>query len=92
MSTDIIHSKIELLEAQIENLVNSGHFTENEMDRLSSPLRAELESLKKQIPLYGMTPESYAKGKKIHQQFFKHLGFATPKRHNIFDMVSISKG
>ncbi|MBC7847226.1 MAG: hypothetical protein H7Y10_12115 [Flavobacterium sp.] len=92
MSNDIIHSKIELLEDQIENIERSGHFTEKEIDRLAAPMRSELAILKAHIPLYGMTPESYNQGKKIHQKFFKHLGFSAPTRHNIFDMVSISKG
>ncbi len=92
MSNDIIHSKIELLEEQIENIERSGHFTEKEIDRLSAPMRSELAILKEHIPLYGMTPESYNQGKKIHQKFFEHLGFSAPTRNNIFDMVSISKG
>lgn len=73
MSNDIIHSKIELLEEQIENLFNSGHFTEKEMDRLSAPLREELESLKMQINLYGMTQESYNEGLKMHHYYFSQM-------------------
>lgn len=46
MSEDLIHSKIELLYEQIENLEKSGFFTEEEMDRLSSPLRIELALMK----------------------------------------------
>ena len=49
MSNDTLASKIELLQEQIHNLENSGFFTEKEMDRLSFPLRNELESLRKQI-------------------------------------------
>lgn len=44
---DNLNEKIALLEDQIENLERSGYFTEKEMDRLSSPLRDELESLQK---------------------------------------------
>jgi len=70
MSNDIIHSKIELLEEQIENFERSGYFTESEINRFSSPLREELESLKKQINLYGMEQEEYNEGKRIHQLWF----------------------
>lgn len=42
---DLIISKIELLDEQIENLERSGYFTEMEMDRLSAPMKAEKESL-----------------------------------------------
>lgn len=73
MSNDIIHSKIELLEEQIENLFNSGHFTEKEMDRLSAPLRDELENLKKQINLYGMDQDNYNEGVKMHRYHFAQM-------------------
>jgi hypothetical protein len=72
MSNDILHSKIELLEEQIENIERSGRFTEKEIDKLVAPLREELASLKKQIPLYGMTPESYNEGKRIHSLWFSN--------------------
>ena len=42
---ELINSKIDLLEAQIENLERSGYFTEMEMDRLSAPMKAEKEVL-----------------------------------------------
>lgn len=45
MSENIIESKKELLQEQIENLEKSGFFTEKEMDRLTNPLRKELEDL-----------------------------------------------
>lgn len=73
MSNDILHSKIELLEEQIENIERSGHFTENEIDRLAAPMRTELENLKKQINLYGMTPEQYSEGVKIHNIYFTNI-------------------
>lgn len=47
MTEDLLKSKIELLEAQILNFEKSGFFTEKEIDRLSAPLRLELEILNK---------------------------------------------
>lgn len=41
MSNDILTSKIELLQDQIDNLEKSGFFTEAEMDRACSSLRIE---------------------------------------------------
>jgi hypothetical protein len=73
MSNDIIHTKIELLEEQIENIERSGHFTEKEINRLSSPLREELESLKKQLNLYGMNQEKYNEGVKMHRHYFSQM-------------------
>lgn len=73
MSNDIIHSKIELLEEQIENIERSGYFTEKEMDRLSAPLREELENLKKQLNLYGMDQASYNEGVKMHRYYFAQM-------------------
>lgn len=48
---DNVNEKIALIEEQIENLERSGYFTEKEIDRLSFPLRNELESLKKHFYL-----------------------------------------
>ena len=45
MSDNLLKSKIELLEEQIANLERSGFFTEKEIDRLSAPLKVELETL-----------------------------------------------
>lgn len=42
---DLITSKIDLLEAQIENLERSGFFTEAEIDKLSGPMKMEKEAL-----------------------------------------------
>jgi hypothetical protein len=42
MLDETLISKIELLQEQIDNLEKSGFFTEKEMDKLSSPLRTEL--------------------------------------------------
>lgn len=49
MSNDTLASKIELLQEQIQNLEKSGYFTEKEMDKLSYPLRQELEVMEKQL-------------------------------------------
>lgn len=46
MSDNLLTSKIELLEEQIENVERSGYFTEAEIDRTSKSLRAELVRLK----------------------------------------------
>ena len=73
MSNDTIHLKIELLEEQIENIERSGYFTEKEIDRLSVPMRSELAILKEHIPLYGMTPEQYNEGKRIHSLWFSQM-------------------
>jgi len=73
MSNDIIHSKIELLEEQIENIERSGYFTESEIDKQIFPLREELESLKKQINLYGMDQDNYNEGVKMHRYHFAQM-------------------
>jgi len=73
MSNDIIHSKIELLEEQIENFERSGYFTEKEIDRLSAPLRSELAILKEQLNLYGMDQEKYNEGVKMHRHYFSQM-------------------
>ena len=49
MSNDIINSKIELLQEQIDNLERSGFFTEKEMDRATVSLKQEKESFEKQL-------------------------------------------
>lgn len=47
MIEDSLQPKIELLQEQIQNLEQSGFFTEKEMDRLAGPLRIELEIYKR---------------------------------------------
>lgn len=42
---DDVNSKIELLQDQIENYEQSGHFTESEMDILTNPIKIELRAL-----------------------------------------------
>lgn len=74
MSQDpILLSKIELLEEQIENIERSGFFTEKEIDRASYSLREELESLRSQTNLYGMTAKQYKEGLSIHKRLFAKL-------------------
>lgn len=89
MSNDIIHSKIELLEEQIENLFNSGHFTEKEIDRLSAPLRSELAILKAHLPKYGMDQASYNEGAKIHRYHFAQM--YSPALKNIWNTFGRNK-
>lgn len=49
MSNDILMSKIELLQEQIDNLERSGFFTEKEMDRATISLRQEKEVFENQL-------------------------------------------
>lgn len=49
MSDDLLKSKIELLQEQIDNLEKSGFFTEKEMDKRLFPLQVELASLQIQL-------------------------------------------
>ena len=70
---DLTISKIELLELQIENVERSGFFTEKQIDALVFPLRQELETLKKQIELYGMTYENYREGTVKHTELFSQM-------------------
>lgn len=43
MTAELLTSKIELLQEQIENIERSGFFTENEIDRAVVSLKSELE-------------------------------------------------
>lgn len=45
MSDDLLKSKIELLQAQIDNLEKSGFFTEKEINQKSISLKAQLSLL-----------------------------------------------
>ncbi|WP_413998683.1 hypothetical protein ACMDB5_12980 [Flavobacterium sp. W1B] len=58
MSEDLIHSKIELLQEQIDNLEKSGHFTEQEINSRSIPLKAHLSLLKNASQLYRTAKEA----------------------------------
>jgi uncharacterized small protein (DUF1192 family) len=49
MSNDKINSQIALLQEQIYNLEQSGHFTEKEMDSKTVTFRTEIETLKAQL-------------------------------------------
>ena len=51
MLEDLLISKIELVQEQIESLEKSGFYTEKEMDQRSYPLRRELELLQSQISI-----------------------------------------
>jgi hypothetical protein len=95
MSNDTLASKIELLKEQIQNLQNSGHFTEKEIDSQSYPLRQELEELKRQLTHsdidaagldYGLTPNQMVEGRRIFSEIWKQLdNFINP----IFDIEVI---
>lgn len=80
MSNDTLIPRIELLQEQIHNLENSGFFTEKEMDKLASPLRDELEALKKQLTAsnlneagleYGLTPVEMQEGRRMFIEIWK---------------------
>jgi uncharacterized small protein (DUF1192 family) len=49
MSNEKINSQIALLQEQIYNLEQSGHFTEKEMDSKTFTFRNEIETLKAQL-------------------------------------------
>lgn len=49
MSNEKINSQIALLQEQIYNLEQSGHFTEKEMDSKTFAFRSEIENLKSQL-------------------------------------------
>lgn len=49
MSNEKINSQIALLQEQIYNLEQSGHFTEKEMDSQTFALRQEIEALQSQL-------------------------------------------
>ena len=82
MSNDILQSKIELIEEQIENLERSGYYTEKEIDRLSFPIREELEQMKIQFAnsyvdefgeKYGISPEERIEGNRIHNELWAKI-------------------
>lgn len=59
MTNELLSSKIELLQEQIDNLEKSGHFTEQEINSRSIPLNALLSVYQKASELY--TISKYAK-------------------------------
>ena len=62
MLEDLLISKIELLQEQIDNLEKSGFFTEIEMDRQTTSLRNEMEFLKFQMSLTEMSKSALKYG------------------------------
>jgi hypothetical protein len=74
MLDDLLKSKIELLQEQIDNLEKSGFFTEKEMDKLSFPLKMEQTALQIQLTAteYGLT--------------FRQAIFFVPSKYRIFDI------
>jgi hypothetical protein len=58
MSEDLLTSKIELLEEQIDNLEKSGFFTEQEINSRSISIRAHLSLLKNVLQLYKTSREA----------------------------------
>lgn len=46
MSDELLQHKIDLIQAQIDNLERSGFFTEKEMDQATASLRMQLAILK----------------------------------------------
>jgi hypothetical protein len=68
---DLIN-RIELIEAQIENVKHSGHFTEKKSTNIY-PLEMELESLKTQFDVFGMTYDQYVEGKEGTRTLFSQM-------------------
>lgn len=68
MSDDLLKSKIELLEEQIENIEKSGFYTEKEMDSKVAPFRMELAVLKQTLAISQFS-------KSIHKYRFSFLEF-----------------
>lgn len=66
MSENNTLSKIEFLEEQIEEITNSGFFTEREIDRLSHPLLLEMYRLKNQ---------TIAKGQPVKEHKINFFGW-----------------
>ena len=72
MSDNLLTSKIELLEEQIENIERSGFFTEAEIDRTSKSLRAEPVRLKQALA-HGQFNNSIETASESMQQAAKAL-------------------
>lgn len=77
MSDNLIMFKIELLEEQLNDISNSGFFTEREIDRSLLPLQLELDILKKGAASEGLliskkqTNILYCLGRKIKSKISK---------------------
>jgi hypothetical protein len=65
---DLIN-RIELIEAQIENVKHSGHFTEKEIDKYIST-RNGTRVIKDTFDVFGMTYDQYVEGKEVHEHCF----------------------
>jgi hypothetical protein len=76
MTTDLLISKIELLEEQIENIERSGFFTEMEIDRAVVSLRSELELYKMHLSYCDSSVPAVIPTTSI-QAFGEAIGFAT---------------
>ncbi|NRT11501.1 hypothetical protein [Flavobacterium sp. 14A] len=74
MTNTAIIYRIELLEAKVENVKHSGHFTEKEIDSQIPALENEIATLQQQLNLYGMTVDQYKEGETLHRKYF----IATP--------------
>ena len=76
MTADLLTSKIELLEEQIENIERSGFFTENEIDRAVVSLRSELEMYNMHLSYCDSSVQSVIPTTST-QAFREAIGFAT---------------
>ena len=92
MLEDLLISKIELVQEQIESLEKSGFYTEKEMDQRSYPLRRELELLQSQISItetsktaanYGISIEKMIEGTKRFNECFAKLKEARKDFFNV---------
>ena len=92
MLEDLLISKIELVQEQIESLEKSGFYTEKEMDQRSYPLRRELELLQSQISItetsktaanYGISIEKMIEGRKRFNECFAKLKEARKDFFNV---------
>ena len=92
MLEDLLISKIELVQEQIESLEKSGFYTEKEMDQRSYPLRRELELLQSQISItetsktaanYGISIEKMNEGRKRFNECFAKLKEARKDFFNV---------
>lgn len=90
IKTDLIN-RIELIEAQIENIKHSGHFTEKEIDTNIYPLEIELESFKTQFNVFGMTYDQYVEGKEVHEQCFSQMRFISPALLNTWNTLGMNQ-
>ncbi|MFV8268425.1 hypothetical protein ACNQGP_00635 [Flavobacterium sp. GT2N3] len=98
MNQELVASKMDLLFEQINNLENSGFFTEKEMDRFASPLRSELNLLQTQKKaleneifgktqrILGVSPADLSDLVKTFRECFNHSSIPNP--HGMSDQES----